>query len=207
MDFTFDFRNLTKEQIQIIEMNAFQQNSQLETVQFEENSELENIEKEYIKSLRIGLKEGHLSNIQGLISGFISTLGNLLLTYLGIMQVINGDITLGTMMAFTTLSGYFMDPIGRLVELQLTIQEANISMKRISEILDYEREQDIESKGLYSDIESVNGDIEIKNITFRYGNRKPVLNNVSFEIKSGEKYSSSTFDTYSIFTCSSLQNK
>lgn len=152
-----------------------------------EDTELENIEKEYIKSLRIGLKEGHLSNIQGLISGFISTLGNLILTYLGIMQVINGDITLGTMMAFTTLSGYFMDPIGRLVELQLTIQEANISMKRISEILDYEREQDIESKGLYSDIEAVNGDIQIKNITFRYGNRKPVLNNVSFEIKSGEK--------------------
>ena len=152
-----------------------------------EDTELENIEKEYIKSLRIGVKEGHLSNVQGLISGLVSSLGNLILTYFGIMQVINGEITLGTMMAFMTLAGYFMDPIGRLVQLQLTIQEANISMKRISEILDYQREQEVEGDGQYTEIDKIEGNIEIKNLTFRYGNRKPVLNNVSFCIEQGQK--------------------
>ena len=152
-----------------------------------EDTELESIEKEYIKSLRIGVKEGHLSNAQNLISSLVSTLGNLFLTYFGIMQVIRGNITLGSMMAFMTLAGYFMDPIGRLVNLQLSIQEANISMRRISEILDYEREQDIEVKGLYTDIEKIDGDIEIKNVTFRYGNRKPALKNISFKIMRGEK--------------------
>ena len=34
-----------------------------------------------------------------------------------------------------------MDPIGNLVSLHLSIQEANISMNRLSEIIDYEREQ------------------------------------------------------------------
>ena len=152
-----------------------------------EDTELENIEKEYIKSLRIGVKEGHLSNVQGLISGLVSTLGNLILTYFGIMQIINGEITLGTMMAFMTLAGYFMDPIGRLVQLQLTIQEANISMKRISEILDYQREQEGECDGQYTEIEKIEGNIEIKNLTFRYGNRKPVLNNISLCINQGQK--------------------
>ena len=37
--------------------------------------------------------------------------------YFAIVQVINADITLGSMMAFMTLSGYFMDPVGRLVSL------------------------------------------------------------------------------------------
>ncbi|MEE1281541.1 MAG: peptidase domain-containing ABC transporter [Acutalibacteraceae bacterium] len=152
-----------------------------------EDTELANIEKEYIKSLRIGVKEGHLSNVQGAISSVISTIGNLLLTYFGIMQVMNGEITLGTMMAFMTLAGYFMDPVERLVGLQLSIQEANISMKRISEILDYEREQDVQTEGMYSDIQKITGDIQIKNVTFRYGNRKPVLKNVSFDIKQGQK--------------------
>ena len=90
-------------------------------------------------------------------------------------------------MAFMTLSGYFMDPVGRLVSLQLSIQEANISMKRISEILDYEREQNDEAKQCYQELERVDGDIQLKNITFRYGNRKPVLNNVSFSIPKGKK--------------------
>ena len=152
-----------------------------------EDTELENIEREYIKSLRISVKEGHLSNIQGSISSIVSTIGNLILTYIGIMQVIDGNITLGTMMAFMTMAGYFMDPIGRLVSLQLSIQEANISMKRISEILDYEREQDLETEGLFYDLENTSGDIEVKHVTFRYGNRKPVLRDVSFTIREGQK--------------------
>lgn len=149
-----------------------------------EDTELENIEKEYIKSLRIGMKESMLSTTQSSISGLISTAGNLILMYFGIRQVIDGNLTLGSLMAFTTMAGYFMDPVGRLVGLQLQIQEANISMKRLTEILDYDTEQ---SEGEYSELESIDGDIEIKNVTFRYGNRKPVLNNISFTIPKGKK--------------------
>ena len=152
-----------------------------------EDMELESIEREYIKSLRISYKEGMLSNIQGTISGLISGVGNLILTYAGILQVIEGNITLGSMMAFMTLAGYFMDPVERLVGLQLSIQEANISMKRISEILDYEREQKSESEQCYQELEAVDGDVQFKNVTFRYGNRKPVLHQVSFSIPKGKK--------------------
>ncbi len=152
-----------------------------------EENELECIEREYIKSLRIGFREGMLSNIQGTISGVISNLGNLVLMYFAIMLVINNDITLGSMMAFMTLSGYFMDPIGRLVGLQLQIQEANISMKRITEILEYEQEQESDKNTENQDVEEIKGDIEFKNITFRYGNRKPALKNISFVVPKGKK--------------------
>ena len=149
-----------------------------------EETELENIEREYIRSLRIGLRGGMLSNVQGSISSLVQTVGNLALMYFGVMQVISNEITLGSMMAFMTLSGYFMDPVGRLVQLQLRIQEANISMKRITEILDSEREQE---NGNYQDIENLEGDVEVKNITFRYGNRKTVLKDLSFKIPKGKK--------------------
>ena len=156
-----------------------------------EETELECIEREYIKSLRIGYKESMLSNVQGTISSVISGIGNLVLVYVGISSVINGDMTLGSYMAFTTLAGYFMGPIGNLVNLQLSIQEANISMKRLSEILDYEREAgmegDIEAEHIYQEIEKVDGDIAFNHVTFRYGNRKPALSDVSFTIPKGKK--------------------
>ena len=82
-----------------------------------EDIELESIEREYIKSLRISYKEGMLSNVQSTISSVISGVGNLVLLYVGIMQVINNNMTLGSFMAFNTLAGYFMDPIGNLVSL------------------------------------------------------------------------------------------
>ncbi len=173
-----------------------------------EETELEGIEKEYMKSLRIAFKEGMLSNIQGSISNLVSTAGNLILMYFGIMQVINGDSTLGSFMAFMTLSGYFMDPVGRLVGLQLQIQEAGISMKRMTEILEYEREQSCvggnidkednlsvmlmmnqkwDRDKVYQKLKKVEGDVEVRNVTFRYGNRKPVLKNVSFTVPKGKK--------------------
>lgn len=150
-----------------------------------EDIELESIEREYIKSLRISYKEGMLSNVQSTISSVISGVGNLVLLYVGIMQVINNNMTLGSFMAFNTLAGYFMDPIGNLVSLQLSIQEANISMKRLSEIMDYEREQ--KSERQYQEISSIDGDIKLEHVTFRYGNRKPALDDVSFIIEEGQK--------------------
>lgn len=185
------YKKINEEQMQqasILNSQIIEGLRAVETIKGNANEEveLESIEREYIRSLRISYKEGMLSNIQGTISSLISGLGNLVLTYCGIIQVIDGTITLGSMMAFTTLAGYFMDPIGRLVSLQLSLQEANISMKRIGEILDYEREQDT-GEGTYADMESVEGDIALKNVTFRYGNRKPVLNRISFTIPKGKK--------------------
>ena len=150
-----------------------------------EDIELESIEREYIKSLRISYKEGMLSNVQGIISSVISGAGNLVMLYVGIMQVINNSLTLGSYMAFMTLAGYFMDPIGNLVSLQLSIQEANISMKRLSEIMDYEREQ--QSERQYQEITQIDGDIKLNHVTFGYGNRKPALDDVSFTIEKGQK--------------------
>lgn len=114
-----------------------------------EETELENIEKEYIRTLRISYKSAMLSNVQSTISGLVSMVGNLILMYAGITQVIHNEITLGSMMAFTTLSGYFMGPVGNLVSLQMQIQEANISMKRLSEIMDYEQEQQSSGDNAY----------------------------------------------------------
>ncbi|MDU2157502.1 peptidase domain-containing ABC transporter [Clostridium sp.] len=151
----------------------------------EENS-IEKLELEYIRNLKIAFKEGVLSNIQGSISGAVSSVGNLILMYIGAMMIMKGDITLGSLMAFSTLSGYFMDPIGRLIGLQLSIQEGSISLKRISEIYEVEKEQD-ETEVEKKKKKKIDGDIELNNITFRYGSRSPVLNDVSIKIPKGKK--------------------
>ena len=113
---------------------------------------------------------------RGLISAFISMIFGMLTTYVGISQVLNGEMTLGGYMAFSTLSSYFTSPLSNLIGLQMQIQEANISMKRLTEIMDYPSETAGDEER--TDLEKVEGDIEFKDVTFRYGNRAPALDHI-----------------------------
>lgn len=152
-----------------------------------EDTELENLEREYIKSLKISLRSSKISSSQSLISSFISTGFSMLTTYVGISQVLNGEMTLGGFMAFSTLSSYFTSPLSNLIGLQMQIQEATISMKRLTEIMDYPSEYSTAEGEEQTDLEKVEGDIEFKDVTFRYGNRSPALDHVSFTIPAGKK--------------------
>ena len=152
-----------------------------------EDTQLENLEKEYIKSLKISLRSSRISTGQGLISTFISTGFSMLTTYVGISQVLHGEMTLGGFMAFSTLSSYFTSPLSNLIGLQMSIQEAGISMKRLTEIMDYPAEDEAKEGSELIPLEKVEGDIEFKDVTFRYGNRAPALDHISFTIPAGKK--------------------
>ncbi len=152
-----------------------------------EQTELDNLEREYMKSLKISLRSSRISTTQGLISSFISTGFSMLTTYVGITQVLNGEMTLGGFMAFSTLSSYFTSPLSNLIGLQMQIQEASISMKRLTEIMDYPSENETAEGAEQTEMDKVEGDIEFKDVTFRYGNRAPALDHVSFTIPAGKK--------------------
>ena len=147
-----------------------------------EEIRMERIENDYIDLVKTSFKENVLSNVQGVIFNGLSMIGNLVIMWIGASLVMDGDITLGALMTFTSMSGFFMNPVSRLVGLQLQIQEANIAMKRLSEIYDVE-EEDLQD----SSVVSLDGNIEMNNVTFRYGMRKPVVDNVSLSINKGTK--------------------
>lgn len=150
-----------------------------------EEDQLERLEKRFIASLKTGYKEGILSNIQGSISGGVSTVGNLAIMTIGAISIMKGDMTIGDLLVFSTLSGYFIEPISNLIGLQLTFQEASIAMSRLSEIYELKREQDEEEERL-KDID-LKGDIVLENIDFKYGARKNVLDNLNLSIPQGKK--------------------
>lgn len=160
----------------------------IDTIKFHaaEEKTMEKLEVEYIKNLKITFKEGVLSNIQSSISSLVSNIGNLVLMFIGATMVMDGKTTLGSLMAFTSLSGYFMGPIGRLIGLQLSIQEASISLKRLAEIYEVEEEQELNEEKIKID-RIDGGDIVLKDITFRYGSRQPVIKDLNIKIPKGKK--------------------
>jgi len=142
-------------------------------------------EKRFIKVIKSGFKLGWMQNFQFSLQDFLTLLGGLTILWLGSIQVIDGNITVGQLITFSALLGYFHGPIQRLINLQSTLQEAFVAADRLGEILDLEIEAKDEEKLLNP--ENFKGRITLKNVHFRYGTREKVLKNINLDIFPGEK--------------------
>ncbi len=173
------------EQSAILNSSVIESLRGIETVKSNamENNAMEKIENNYIDTIKTGYRVGILSITQQSVSALISATISIVMLWVGATAVMGGELTLGTLMTFTSMAGMFMDPIGRMIGLQLEIQESQIAMKRLSEIFDVDREQEIEGEV----ITNIEGKIKFENVTFSYGSRAPVLKNINFEIQAGKK--------------------
>ncbi|MCR1961366.1 hypothetical protein CWE04_03150 [Thomasclavelia cocleata] len=95
--------------------------SNIETVKAHsyENVLLERIEEDFIPTLRLIFKQGILTNVQAVLAGVLNSIGNLILTYIGVNLIFKNEMSIGTYLSFISLSSYFMSPILRFISLQL----------------------------------------------------------------------------------------
>ncbi|WP_234969298.1 peptidase domain-containing ABC transporter [Bacillus massilinigeriensis] len=158
----------------------------IETVksQNDEKAKIHKLEEKFVHSLKIDYREGVISNVQGSVSNFIGSLGNLVFMAIGAVSIMDGNMTIGDLLVFQTLSSYFTEPVQNLVSLQLTFQEAQIAMKRLSELMTLNRED--HKKDSIKDID-LKGEIIFRDITFAYGSRAPVIKNFTLDIPAGSR--------------------
>lgn len=150
-----------------------------------EKHEMEAVEREYIRSLRISFKEGMLDNAQSSIMSLAQALVGLVVLVLGTSRILEGQLTLGTLVAFIALATFFVDPVTRLIGLQLSWQEASLSLRRVGEILDCEPEREAADE-LRGGVATI-GDITFDNVSFGYSMRERTLHDLSFRIELGAK--------------------
>lgn len=140
----------------------------------------------FVKLLRSIFKGGMISNLQQSLTNSVSTIGNTILLWVGVINVLNGEMTLGSLMTFNALLIYFLDPMKNLINLQPQMQTAIVAAERLSEIFELEPEDNNQSNSKLQP-SSLNYPIKIRELNFRYGTRKPVLENINLDIKAGEK--------------------
>ncbi len=138
---------------------------------------------EYVQArlFKIYTKSLALEQTQSVGSNFINEIKNMFITILSAKLVIDGEITLGMMMAISYIVGQLNAPVTQLISFMRDVQDAKISLERLGEIHNMEDEEKEEDEKVTNIPE--NADINLKNISFRYtGGLEPVLNDVSFTI-------------------------
>ena len=129
----------------------------------------------------------NLTNLSNIASGFANALQKgmtLCILYFGVGLVIQGQLSVGQLIAFQMFAGQFSAPIMRLVGLWNDLQQAILSVDRLGDILNTPTEQTTNKP---ISLNSPKGDIKFDNVSFKYTpNSNLVLKNLSFEIKSGK---------------------
>lgn len=130
-----------------------------------------------------GIKTAMLSMSKDSLIEMIASFGTLCLLWMGSVMIASGTLTLGSLMAFYTMLGYFLNPIQNVMELQNTLQAAVVAAGRLRDILDRTKENTAPAG---EKTPFCNGDITVENVSFRYGNRFLVLNDMNATIRQGE---------------------
>ena len=140
----------------------------------------------FVKLLRSIFNLSWVSNLQMSLKASIELIGGIVILWIGGISVINGEMTIGALITFNSLLAYFLDPVKNLINLQPQMQTAVVAAERLGEILDLEAEK-TEKEYRKMTPSSLAGDIEIKDLNFRYGTRKLVLEDINLKIEKGQK--------------------
>lgn len=131
----------------------------------------------------LNVKELNLGQIQSTGAAFIAQIQNVILTYVAAKNVVDGNMTLGMMMAAQNILGQLSGPISSFVGYVESIQFAKLSLKRVNEVMLEEKPEKSNHNGLVPD----NKSIEIRHLDFTYHpNMKPVLKNINLYIPAGK---------------------
>lgn len=167
------------EQSNLVQMITGMQEIKLNNCETQQRWKWERIQ---VKLFKVSIKGLALGQYQQIGSVFFNQTTSLFISFIAAKSVVEGDITLGMMMSISYIIGQLSSPIGQLISLFQSIQDAKISLERLNEIHNKEdEEQTIESKIDYIPEDKT---IEIENLHFSYdgADRDYVLNDINLKI-------------------------
>ncbi|MHC1694848.1 MAG: ABC transporter ATP-binding protein [Eubacteriales bacterium] len=134
---------------------------------------------------------GPLMNVLSNLSyGLVAIAGGVLLIYGGnvenaVLSILIGNISIGTIQAFITLSRQFTRPINEIANQLNSIQSAISGAERVFDIMDESPEEDTGTAAISA--EDIRGDVSFSHVNFGYKEGEPVLKDFTLDVASGQK--------------------
>lgn len=131
-----------------------------------------------------------LNQYLGLIPSIVSSITSLAVLGIGVFLTMQGDFTVGMIIAFQGFMGSFTTPANDLMSAGQDIQEMRAEMERIEDVIEYPSDSNFSTQNLNEDVEydKLSGNIEIKNVTFGYSKLdKPLIENFNLTLKPGSR--------------------
>lgn len=149
-----------------------------------EEETLEGFKKVNHTLRRYGFRAAFVSSLMQPLVQLTAYATYIVIAVLGSWNVIAGVILVGQLQAFIQYIWQVSQPMGEITQLSSMIQSASASAKRVFEILDEAEEK--ENKVDEHLPETVRGNVVFDHVKFSYDPKKPLIEDLSFEVKAGE---------------------
>jgi HlyB family type I secretion system ABC transporter len=139
----------------------------------------------FTEQLNVSLRRGGLSAIQTSTLSGLHTVAPLALLWVGAYRVLDGSMSLGTMLALQALAAAALAPLSSLIASAQIFQTIGAQLERLGDVLEAEPEQDRQA---VQPAPELRGRVELERVGFRYDPHAPeVLRDVSLTIEPGQK--------------------
>lgn len=137
------------------------------------------------------VKFSRLNQYLGLVPQIVSALTNTAILIIGVYLTMEGQFTIGMIMAFQGFMESFMSPAQKVISASQTLQEMRTEMERIEDVMEYptdvvyDAENIMDENGEY---DKLSGAVEMKNVTFGYSRlSEPLIKDFNLTLKPGSR--------------------
>ncbi|MGL5939020.1 MAG: peptidase domain-containing ABC transporter [Waterburya sp.] len=138
----------------------------------------------YGRYISTGFQTVITSTLAKSASDFLNKLSRVITIGLGAYLVLDGQLTLGGLIAFRIIAGYVTSPVMRLATLWQNFQETALSLERLADIVDHPEEGETDRNNI--PMPAIKGRVKYDNLSFRFKNTGPLqLKNITAEFEPG----------------------
>lgn len=131
-----------------------------------------------------------LNQMLGLLPMLVSSLCSTAVLIIGVLLTMQGEFTVGMIMAFQGFLASFTAPAQSLISAGQTLQELRTEMERVEDVMKYPTDVSYDGSADDADAEydKLSGRVELKNVTFGYSRlADPLIENFSMTLKTGSR--------------------
>jgi len=147
-----------------------------------EEREVGRVMSELRSAFQISLEQMAVGSLAGMMLGLLNDAVKMVVLVAGAYEVIMGELTLGSLLAFQSYMGYVYGPAQFLANVNLQLQNALAALERVSALYDIVPEE----TGTGVVVERLRGEVELRHVSFAYDDQHPVLQDVSCHILPGK---------------------
>ena len=150
-----------------------------------ESSRYQKIDKEFVDYLKKSFTYSRAESQQKSLKKLAQLLLNVAILWMGALLVMDNKMSLGQLITYNTLLIYFTNPLENIINLQTKLQTAQVANNRLNEV--YLVASEFEEKKTVSDLSLLEGDMDFKQVHYKYGYGRDVLSDINLTIAQGSK--------------------